>query len=171
MNSHDQTQIPDWFSALIRNGLTALYGLCLEGCPASDSTKTVGALWTRLLWEKSPHAWNRERDSRRIAAAFEAMALDLKRWPAPAVFFEHLPPRDVVRQKPGQQLPPDWGRERQAEALAGMLQQFEEMGYDRYGNRLGAPPSTAKTVANMEQLRALYGSGIDRKSAGAGGDW
>lgn len=128
-------------------------------------------MWVRLLWEKSRNSWNREHDEARILAAFQSMALDLKHWPAPAVFFDHLPAREPVRSKLGQKLDADWGRERQAEALAGMIQQFADMGFDRNGNRIGAPPSKAKTVANMEQLRALYGSGMDRKAAAAGGDW
>lgn len=123
------------------------------------------------MWEKSRHSWNRDLDEKRIAAAFESMALELKRWPSPAVFFEHLPPRAEVRMKPGQKLDPQWGRERQAEALACMVRQFADLGLDRYGNRIGSPTSTAKTVANMEQLKALYGDGTDRKTAAAGGDW
>lgn len=171
MTLHDP-QIPDWFTTLIRQGLTTLYALCLQGCPAADATKATGALWVRLLWEKSRNSWNREHDEGRILAAFQSMALDLRHWPAPAVFFDHLPPREPIRIKPGQKLDAQWGRERQAEALSCMVRQFADLGLDRNGNRIGEPPSKAKTVANMEQLRALYGDGgTDRKTAAAGGDW
>lgn len=161
-----KTEAPEWFAQLIGQCLASLYLLNLEGCPAADSVGKTGRLWARLLWDNPRVKWHMDADSDRIRKAFASMASNIRRWPAPAVFWEHLPDRPAPKTKA--LIGPDWGRERQPEALACMRRQFADMGFDEFGNRLGEPPSTAKTVANMDQLRALYGDGTDRKSAAAG---
>lgn len=158
-----QEPFPDWFTAAVSRGLSTLYLLSLEGCPAADSTKTVGALWAKLLWEKARGNWQEIHDKRRIADAFAAIATDAKRWPTPAVFLEHLPARPV-NHKTGGELHPDWGRERQAEALECMYRQFEELGRDRNGTLVANHASTATSgVGSASELTnalaGLYGEG------------
>lgn len=167
MTSSTQTCPPDWLSSLIEQCLASLYLLNLEGCPAADSVGKTARLWVRLLREKCE--WREPTDAKRVKQAFASIANDCRRWPAPATFWDHLPPREEIHRAPGKGLHPDWGRERQAEALACMYRTFAEMGRDRWGNVIAEPALAAPTVTNPEQLagyvRDAYG---DRKLAAAG---
>lgn len=114
--------------------MAGLYLLNLEGCPAADSLGKSGQLWVRLLWDDRRVRWHEEADSQRIRDAFRGMASTCTRWPAPSRFWEHL--SDRPKGNPNQILGPDWGRERQAEALAAMVPWLESLGMDRNGNRV-----------------------------------
>lgn len=89
-------------------------------------------LWSRLLWDDKRQAWHEQADNARIRAAFAGIAATCTRWPAPAKFWEHLKPRE----KPPASttlMGPTCGREREAEALAGMRRQFRELGRNQWG--------------------------------------
>ena len=101
--------------------MASLYLLGLDGCPANDSTARVCTLWSGVLWSK--RRWY-EADSDLIRAAFVALCADAKRWPAPAVFLEHLPGRPPPKHNA--LMNPNQGRENEAEAFAGMRKQFAE---------------------------------------------
>lgn len=115
--------VPAWFSQLIGQGLASLYLLGLDGCPANDATARVCSLWANALWVK--RRWFEDTDAACIREAFVSLCTSVKRWPAPAVFLEHMPPRSPPKH--ATLMNPDHGREREPEAFAGMRRQFAEL--------------------------------------------
>lgn len=104
-------------------------------------------LWVRLLWDNPQQRWHEGADSQRIRKAFASLASTVTRWPTPALFWSHLPGREMP---PGvTAIGPGWGRDREEDALAGMRRQFDDLGLDRWG--YPKPPE------------------IDRKTQAAGG--
>ena len=90
--------IPGWFKTALREGLSTLYALNLEGCPAADVFEATARVWEQDLWAfMAPSDPKPDTDTPRIAAAFRSMRLELRRWPAPRVFRDHLRPRNVPR--------------------------------------------------------------------------
>jgi hypothetical protein len=136
MTLQTKTQPAPWFSQLIAECLATLYLLNLEGCPAADSVGKTARIWERMLWEKSYNGWDEGKDDPRIRAAFKSIAHRCKRWPNPAVFWEHLPNRPAVASASGSTLDPDWGRERERDVFACMDRWCASLGIDRMGNPL-----------------------------------
>lgn len=103
--------------------MAALYLLTLDGCPASDSTARVCQLWAGVLWPRK--AWHQDADTGVIRAAFVSLCNSCKRWPAPAMFLEHLPqrPKPVFSALMDRHA----GRDRENEAFAAMRAQFREL--------------------------------------------
>lgn len=139
-----QADAAPWFDTLIRRCLASLYFLNLEGCPAADALDKTGSLWVRLLWEKPRSGWTESQDDARIRKAFAHIAHTAKRWPSPMVFWDCLedrapPPRHGAVNG---QLPKEWGREREAEALEGMRIQFSELGRNQWGDLLPMEPAS-----------------------------
>ena len=137
-----QTHPEPWFPALIAKCLAAMYLLSLEGCPAADALDKTAQLWVRLLWDDRRVQWHEQADDARIRAAFASMGAACKRWPTPAVFWEHLPKREAPR---GKMLGAGYGRERQAEALAHMQGWLESLGRDRNGDIIPGHPNAPVT--------------------------
>lgn len=124
-----------WFDTLIRRCLASLYLLNLEGCPAGDALDKAGTLWVRLLWEKPRSGWTEEQDGARIRKAFAHIAHTAKRWPSPMVFWDCIedrapPPRHGAKDG---KLPPEWGRERESEALQARAAWLRDLGRDHSG--------------------------------------
>lgn len=113
-----------------------MYLLSLDGCPAADQTVNTAKLWVRLLWEKPRAGWHEEADSPRLRAAFKSIAESCKRFPSPAVFWEHLPKRQ--QPKAHTAIGYGWGRERQAEALKARDAWLADLGLDHAGEPLEA---------------------------------
>lgn len=133
------SQTPEtWFAPLISRSLAALYLLNLDGCPAADALDKTAKLWVKLLWEKPRSGWDEEKDNARIRKAFFHIANTAKRWPSPTVFWECLEDRAPPKKefKGDGQLEPEWGRERQTEALEAMDAWCRSLGIDRWGNPL-----------------------------------
>lgn len=130
-----QTSPDPWFNELIGTCLASLYLLTLEGCPAADQVGKTAKLWVRLLWDDRRVRWHQEADDARIRAAFASMAATLTRWPAPAKFWEHL--KDRPKPKASETLlNPQWGREREAEALACRDRWLADLGLNQWGEPL-----------------------------------
>lgn len=125
MNS---SPVPAWFSQLIGQGLASLYLLGLDGCPANDSTARVCSLWANALWAK--RRWYEDADQDCIRSAFVSLCNSAKRWPAPAVFLEHLPQRPPPKHNA--LMNPNQGRENECEVFASMRRQFAELGLSDY---------------------------------------
>lgn len=120
-----------WFEQLIATCLASLYLLALDGSPAADQVGKTARLWVALLWERQRGGWRQDIDDPRIRQAFATLAQSRTRWPSPAVFWEALPKRPEPEHK---LLGPGWGREREAEALAGMRRWLRSLGLDEHGN-------------------------------------
>ena len=103
MNSNakpNPTAPPPWFLAAIDRGIQSLLPLALDGQPGMEF---IGAgltprRWAEVLWPGI--AWDEQADTGRIAAAFDALAGKVTRWPSPAEWRQHLPPRRLVSALP-----------------------------------------------------------------------
>jgi hypothetical protein len=134
MNSSQNSPVDPWFKELIQTCLASLYLLSLDGCPAADQVGNTSRLWVRLLWDKPRSGWVQQLDDPRIRQAFASIAETCKRWPSPAVFWDHLPKRPEPKR--GTAIGPGWGRERQREADEARDRWLAELGYDAAGNRI-----------------------------------
>jgi hypothetical protein len=133
------TEAPLWFSKLIETCLAGLYLLNLDGCPAADSVGKTARLWVRLLWDDPRVRWHEEADTPRIREAFRSMASGCNRWPAPAKFWEHV--RDRPKPTGKQLFGPEFGREREREALHLRKLWLESLGRDHAGDIIPGHPN------------------------------
>lgn len=91
--------IPKWFSATIADELARLYAINLEGCPAGDVFEATVASWVDDLWAHLGHKdITTNTDRPRLLEAFRRVRLNVKRWPSPRTFLEHLPARKEPRR-------------------------------------------------------------------------
>lgn len=91
--------IPKWFSNTIADELARLYAINLEGCPAGDVFEHTVASWVDDLWAHLHREDINPHDDRpRLLEAFRRLRLNVKRWPAPRTFIEHLPSRREPRK-------------------------------------------------------------------------
>jgi hypothetical protein len=92
-----------WFRDAITSGLQALVVLHLPGGPGHDTVAYTRDVWVRTLWG-APIQWDVNVDRRRIDAAFNRLARQVDRWPAPRALLERLPPRPKPRALPAPKL-------------------------------------------------------------------
>jgi len=79
----------DWYANEIIDGLTKLLSLSLDHCPASDLVQITAATWIDATTDG--YAWEQQRDTARIRAAFTTLARTVRRWPQPRDFLDALP--------------------------------------------------------------------------------
>jgi len=83
-------QPAQWFRAEIATGLQTLIVLRLQNAPAADTTRATAEVWVATLWRR-PIDWRQDKDTRRIRTAFQRIAADCDRWPAPKTLLARLP--------------------------------------------------------------------------------
>ena len=81
--------LPTTVHNAVIDGIQRLYALRLEGAPPADSLQATATVWLDTLGYK--RSWG-EDDAVRVARAFAGLCAACRRWPAPAQFFDHLPP-------------------------------------------------------------------------------
>lgn len=134
MSNPNFETIPAWFMGEIASGLQALYALSPEGCPGADVLQATVGVWARDLWASRKRSWHQQADTQCIRHAFQQLRQSCTRWPTPAKFWEHLPDRNPP---PANALIDEqWGRERQADALACMRRSFADMGRNQWGEEI-----------------------------------
>ena len=78
-----------WFHNLILEGLQKLLCLSLERQPSVEIVSGTAMAWEEAIWPG--RAWDEERDTPRIRAAFRGLIRTCLTWPPPAKFFEVFP--------------------------------------------------------------------------------
>lgn len=89
---------PGWLVAEVAEGIQRLLVLRLDGCPPADAVEAVALAWADALMLRA--SWVEETDAPRLREGFRSLAAHATRWPVPAQFFEHLPPRQALRELP-----------------------------------------------------------------------
>lgn len=139
------TNAPEpWFTRLIGQCLAGLYLLGLEGVPAGENTDRVAAMWVRVLWDRPIlGGWIEDLDGPRLRATFAKIASTSKRWPSPASFLEAMPerPRPVASRTLAD---PNFGREREDDALRCRARWLESLGRDHNGAVIEGHPNAPR---------------------------
>jgi hypothetical protein len=78
-----------WFLNEILTGLQKLYTLSLDRTPAADVLPGTARAWVEALTHG--RAWDQQRDTPRLRAAFSRLLAEAERWPAPRELLTMLP--------------------------------------------------------------------------------
>lgn len=84
----------EWIHNEILDGLSRLLCLGLERTPAMDMIQGTAAMWVDAL--TAGKVWEQEFDAPRFRKAFVTLSQTRRQWPAPADFFEAIPPREQL---------------------------------------------------------------------------
>lgn len=84
--------VPGWLVAEVAEGIQRLLLLRLEGCPSADAVEAVALAWADAVWVRAGR-WTEDQDAPRLRQAFRGLAAHVRRWPAPAEIWEHMPSR------------------------------------------------------------------------------
>lgn len=79
-----------WFNNAIVDGLQMLVVLALPNAPLAETVHLTAEVWIDTLWQC--RRWDAQCDGQRLHAAFAALAVSLRRWPAPRSLLDVLPP-------------------------------------------------------------------------------
>jgi hypothetical protein len=79
----------DWLLTEIATGLQKLYPLSLDRTPAFDVIPGTALAWFEGLTHG--RAWDQQRDTPRLRAAFSRLLAEADRWPAPCDLLARLP--------------------------------------------------------------------------------
>ncbi|MDY0212575.1 MAG: hypothetical protein RBR06_06180 [Desulfuromonadaceae bacterium] len=93
MSSQGQTSSQAWLRREIKDGLQALVALGLDGQPAAEVLPRTADIWLKALQRANIGANIESIDAPRLRTAFEQMFVQAKRWPPPAEYIRHIPPR------------------------------------------------------------------------------
>lgn len=115
-----------WFHEAITRGLQALVVLHLPGGPAYDTVSYTRDVWVKTLWD-APVEWDRNADEKRLETAFNRIARNADRWPAPRQLLEHMPARPQPPALPGPKLSEEQKR-RNSEYLRAALREAMNRG-------------------------------------------
>lgn len=77
---------------MVLTGLQKLLTLSLDRSPAADVVRGMAMTWVEAL--TAGKCWFETRDRPRFEAAFRTLALQARRWPAPAELLDCLPGGD-----------------------------------------------------------------------------
>lgn len=78
-----------WLLVEVATGLQKLSCLSLDRTPAAEVLSGTAQAWLEAITDG--RAWDRNRDTERVAAAFRTLARTSRRWPSPADFLDALP--------------------------------------------------------------------------------
>lgn len=117
----------------VATGLQALYSLGLEGSPGADVIPATIRVWAFDLWQSRKRYWVEDGDVTCIRQAFSNLRSSCNRWPTQPKFWEALPER---KSKGPALFGPDFGREREKEALAAKKLWLRDLGYNEWGERI-----------------------------------
>ncbi|OLO06858.1 hypothetical protein BTW08_15290 [Salinicola sp. MH3R3-1] len=92
MTKPGMSQPAQWFRDEIAQGLARLVVLRLQNAPWEDDIAYTQQAWVDTLWAK-PIGWDAELDTRRVRTAFQRLAGNATRWPAPRMLIEAMPDR------------------------------------------------------------------------------
>lgn len=134
MTNPEFQTVPAWFMTEIASGLQALYALSLEGNPGADVLQATVGVWARDLWNSRKRSWHQQADTGCIRTAFALLRQTSERWPTPSKFWTVLP--DRAPPPTNALIDEQWGRERQADALACMRRQFAQLGRNQWGEEI-----------------------------------
>lgn len=87
MNPVDQ-----WFRNEVTDGVMRLLVLRLPSAPWEDEAEYTTKTWVEVLWA-APIGWDEQQDARRLRYAFNRLAAQSERWPAPRQLLSVLPER------------------------------------------------------------------------------
>lgn len=86
------TNIPDWMTDAVADGVQRLYALHLDGSPPAETIAGCTTAWIEAF-AFAPIAWDEKLDRSRITFAFMAAASTLDRWPSPSAVRSLMPGR------------------------------------------------------------------------------
>jgi len=140
----------DWFTREMIDGLTQLMSLSLDRTPPADSVQITAATWINAT--TAGREWDRERDTRRIRAAFATLQATSDKWPSPRHFLAALP--HVEQRAMGYEVKPLSPAEAEARmaALRRMLDEAPPLVPDkRESPRMRTTTDAAATEAELAQ--------------------
>jgi len=91
-----------WFRAEIATGLQTLVVIRLPNAPSAETTRATAEVWVATLW--NGRHWDQHHDTARLRTAFQRLARNCDRWPAPKTLAQHLPAREPVTALPAPKL-------------------------------------------------------------------
>lgn len=93
------SEIPSWYRSVVGEQIQRLVALGLAGSPGYDTIKLTAQAWAESLWS-APVQWDESLDTPRLRTAFQAVARNAERWPAPRHVLDALPSRPQPRKLP-----------------------------------------------------------------------
>lgn len=96
---------PDWLRAEVASGLQRLVALALPGQPPAETIALTAGAWCDVLAGMNV-VWEQQQDAPRLRAAFEVLAMQVERWPAPTHYLRLMPPRVSPPELPWPKTPP-----------------------------------------------------------------
>lgn len=84
--------IAQWFRNEVTDGVMRLLVLRLPSAPWEDEAEYTTKTWVEVLWS-APIGWDEQQDVRRLRYAFNRLAAQSERWPAPRQLLAMLPER------------------------------------------------------------------------------
>lgn len=117
------SQIASWFRNAVTDGVMRLLVLRLPSAPWEDEAEYTTQTWIEVLWA-APIGWDEQQDARRLRHAFNRLAAQSERWPAPRQLLAMLPERT-----PRPRLPkPPMSEAKRAENKARLRELMAEIG-------------------------------------------